>query len=51
MWCLGLGWADLLKGFGVRSTVRLQLCRKGSVVEDVGNKLAGLTGKQGENEN
>ena len=50
MGCLGLGWADLLKGFGVRSTVRLQLCRRKSVVDDVGNKLAGLRGEQGVNE-
>ena len=28
----------------------LQLCRRGSVVADVGNKLAGLRGEQGENE-
>ena len=34
----------------MRSTVRLQLCRRESVVEDVGNKLAGLRGEQGENE-
>ena len=26
---------------------RLQLCRRGSVVEDVGNKLAGLRGGSG----
>ena len=37
-------------GFWVRSTVRLQLCRRESVVEDMGNKLAGLRGEQGENE-
>ena len=49
--CLGLGWADLFvtcwKGFWIRSTVRLQLCRRGSVVEDMGDKLAGLRGEQG----
>ena len=28
----------------------MQLCRRGSVVEDVGNKLAGLRGEQRENE-
>ena len=28
----------------------MQLCRRGSVVEDVGNKLARLRGEQGENE-
>ena len=28
----------------------LQLCRRGSVVADVSNKLAGLRGEQGENE-
>ena len=38
------------KGFWVRSTVRLQLYRRESVVEDVGNKLVGLRGEQGENE-
>ena len=37
------------KGFWIRSTVRLQLCRRGSVVEDMGNKLTGR-GEQGENE-
>ena len=28
----------------------MQLCRRGSVVEDVGNKLAGIRGEQRENE-
>ena len=40
----------MLEGFWVRSTVRLQLCTRESVVEDVGNKLVGLGGEQGENE-
>ena len=40
----------MLEGVWVRSTVRLQLCRRGSVVEDMGNKLVGLGGEQGENE-
>ena len=40
----------MLEGVWVRSTVRLQLCRRGSVVEDMGNKLAGLRREQGENE-
>ena len=31
-------------------TVRLQPFRRESVVEDMGNKLAGLRGEQGENE-
>ena len=40
----------MLEGVWVRSTVRLQLCRRGSVVEDMGNKLEGLRREQGENE-
>ena len=28
----------------------MQLCRRGSVVEDLGNKLVGLRGEKGENE-
>ena len=34
----------------MRSTVRLQLCGRESVVEDMCNKLTGLRGEQGENE-
>ena len=46
-----MGWSvKCWKGFWVRSTVRPQLCRRGPVVEDVGNKLAGLRGEHGENE-
>ena len=41
----------MLEGVWVRPTVRLQLCRRESVVEDMGNKLVGLRGEQGENEN
>ena len=40
----------MLEGVWVRSTVRLQLYRRESVVEDMGNKLAGLRGEQRENE-
>ena len=45
-----MGWSvKCWKGFWVRSTVKLQLCRRGPVVEDVGDKLTGK-GEQGENE-
>ena len=40
----------MLEGVWERSTVRLKLCRRGSVAEDVDNKLEGLRGEQGENE-
>ena len=53
MWVSGSrmgGSVTCWKGFWVRSTVRLQLCKRESVVEDMGNKLARLRGEQGENE-
>ena len=40
----------MLEGVLGKIYPRLQLCRRESVVEDVGNKLVGRRGEQGENE-
>ena len=40
----------MLEGVLGKIYPRLHLCMRGSVVEDVGNKLVGLRGEQGENE-